>query len=143
LHDATGKWEELELCVDYWVRPDVVEVVKRHRKYLLLNIGNEIGDNSVTAEQLKKEGYCNAINRIRRAGVDVPLVIEASDWGKDFKVLKAAAADLVAADPLHNIMFSIHMWWPAMWGYNEESVKNAIRDAVALNMPLIVGEFGK
>ena len=141
LHDATGKWENLKTCVDYWVRPDVVRVLRRHQKYLLVNIANEAGDNRVTPA-LFVEGYSEAVRRMREAGVNVPLIIDAPDWGKNFTTLKKSAAPLVAADPRHNMMFSIHMWWPRMWGYSEKRVRQAIHDAVSLNIPLIVGEFG-
>src|SRR4030042_6527863 len=113
LHDATGRWAELDGCVDYWVRPDIVSVLQRHQKYLLVNIGNEIGDNRVMVEQFTAE-YTKAITRIRRAGINVPLIIDAPDWGKNYRILKLAAYPLVFADPLRNLMFSIHMWWPAM-----------------------------
>ncbi len=141
LHDATGTWENLKTCVDYWVRPDVVRVLQRHQKYLLVNIANEAGDNRVTPVRFV-EGYTDAIRRIRETGVNAPLIIDAPDWGKNFTTLKQSAAPLVAADPQHNMMFSIHMWWPRMWGYSEKSVRQAVQDAVSLNIPLIVGEFG-
>ena len=32
LHDATGKWNKLEGCVDFWVQKDVVAVLKKFQK---------------------------------------------------------------------------------------------------------------
>jgi mannan endo-1,4-beta-mannosidase len=49
-HDSTGKWDMLSVCVDYWVRSDIVEVLKKHQEYLLINIANEAGKGVVPAD---------------------------------------------------------------------------------------------
>jgi mannan endo-1,4-beta-mannosidase len=139
LHDATGEWSKLPELVDYWVRPDVVEVIKKHQEYLLINIGNEVGQN--VSESDFKSGYKTAVNRMREAGIHVPLIIDGGDWGKDINVIQAAGAYLIDADPDHNLMFSVHMWWPYMWGYDEKKVTDEIAETVRLGLPLIVGEF--
>jgi mannan endo-1,4-beta-mannosidase len=48
LHDATGEWDKLQDCADYWIRPEVVTVNVKHQEYLLVNIANEVGDYNVT-----------------------------------------------------------------------------------------------
>ena len=48
LHDATGKFEMLHKLVDYWIQPDVVAVITKHQRNLLVNIGNEVGETSDT-----------------------------------------------------------------------------------------------
>jgi len=35
LHDATGEWQKLSMLVDYWTRPDVLEVLKNIRNISL------------------------------------------------------------------------------------------------------------
>src|SRR3712207_7178944 len=59
-HNATGKWEKLDECVGYWTRPDVAEVIRRHRRWVLLNIANEAG-NEVSREDFLA-GYRSAID---------------------------------------------------------------------------------
>jgi mannan endo-1,4-beta-mannosidase len=141
LHDGTGEWSLLPVLVDYWIRPDILEVISRHRRYLLINIGNEVGDASVTPYEFRT-GYESAVNRMRAAGIHVPLIIDGTDWGKDIDVLQSEGPALVEADPDHNLMFSIHMWWPRMWGYSEDTVIEELEESVELELPLIVGEFG-
>ena len=141
LHDATGNWDHLKYCIKYWIRQDIVEVIEKHQEYLLVNIGNEIGDATVTPSEFKK-GYKDAILKMRAAGIHVPLIIDGSDWGKDIDILQKCGFYLIEADPLHNLMFSVHMWWPSMWGYSEERVKQEIAESVDMRLPLIVGEFG-
>lgn len=140
-HDATGKWKMLDSIVNYWTRPDIVSVIKKHEEYLLLNIANEAGSWHL-ADSTFKKGYEKHIKKIRKAGIRVPLFIDASDWGKRIDVLQSEGPYLIEADPDHNIMFSIHMWWPGMWGYTDSSVIAEIKESVDMELPLIVGEFG-
>ena len=137
LHDATGDWSKLGSLVDFWIRPDVVSVVKKHQEYLLLNIGNEVGDDQVTDQEFK-EGYAAAITAIRQAEIQVPLVIDAAYWGQEMSYLLNNAAELLATDS--NLLFSLHVWWH----YHEQPAADfveAVNAAVAANIPLLVGEF--
>ena len=79
LHDATGDWSMLQSLVDYWVRSDVVAVINKHESALLVNIGNEVGNGTVTADQFRT-GYTLAVTRLRSAGINVPLVIDSIQW---------------------------------------------------------------
>ena len=142
LHDATGNWSKLQLCVDYWIRSDVVEVILKHEEYLLLNIANESGDYSISAKTFR-EGYEAIVKRMREAGIHVPLVIDGTDWGKNINILQSEGPYLIEADPDHNLIFSIHMWWPKMYGYDEDDIINEIAESVKMELPLIVGEFSQ
>ncbi len=139
LHGATGRWEKLQEQVDYWVDSAIVAVLRKHESYLLLNIANEVGDHGVDAETFK-EGYKLAIDRIRATGLRMPLVIDASGWGQDLDILLATGPELLAHDPLQNLIFSVHMWWVADDGSTQRII-DGIERAVALDLPLIVGEF--
>jgi mannan endo-1,4-beta-mannosidase len=108
-HSATGDLSKVPSVVDYWVRDDVVTVLAKHRMHLLLNIANEAGDGTVTADAFI-ETYATAIERVRATGLQVPLVIDAPSWGQDIDMLQATFATLTAGDPLHNLLFSVHMW---------------------------------
>jgi mannan endo-1,4-beta-mannosidase len=141
LHDGIGDWSVLPALVDYWTRPDILDVIDRHHRYLLINIGNEVGDATVTAAMFRT-GYETAVQRMRAAGIHVPLVIDGTDWGKNIDVLQAEGPALIAADPDHNLMFSIHMWWPRLWGYTAQTVIDELAESAAMDLPLIVGEFG-
>ncbi|PXV95554.1 mannan endo-1,4-beta-mannosidase [Lachnotalea glycerini] len=140
LHNATGDWSKLSSLVDYWVSPDIVKVIQKHQEYLLINIGNEVGMQ--VSETDFKTGYETAVNRMRDAGIHVPLVIDASSYGQNIDILQSCGPDLIEADPDSNLMFSIHMWWPKVWGYTAQKVIDELEESVALNLPLIVGEFG-
>ncbi len=140
LHDATGEWQKLPNLVNYWARPDIVEVIKKHQEYLLINIGNEVG-NEVAAATFKAD-YSKHVNTMRTAGIHVPLIIDASKYGQDIDILQSCGPDIIAADPDKNLMFSVHMWWPYMYGYTDQRVRDEIAQSVQMELPLIVGEFG-
>jgi len=141
LHDGIGDWSVLPALVDWWISPEVLAVIAKHRRHLLINIGNEVGDATVTDDEFR-EGYQEAVQRMRVAGIHCPLVIDGTDWGKNIDVLQSEGPALIAADPDHNLIFSIHMWWPRMWGYTAQTVIDEIAESVALELPLMVGEFG-
>lgn len=140
LHDATGDWSKLGLLVDYWSRRDIAAVIAKHQAYTVVNIGNEVGDEVSLDAYIT--GYQMAVTRLRQAGYKTPLMIDAPGWGKDIDTLQAAAPALIEQDPQNNILLSVHMWWPAMWGYDEQRVRAEIIESVQAGLPLVIGEFG-
>lgn len=134
-HDATGDFAALPKVVDYWLRPDVLAVVKAHEAHLLLNIGNEVGDDHVSDTQFLA-GYSDAIRRLRAAGLRLPLVIDGTNWGRDIDVLQRTGPALLRQDP--NLMFSVHMWW---MDEPRDRIDRELAESVALELPLIVGEL--
>lgn len=142
LHDATGDFSKVQTCVNYWIRSDVVNVLKKHEQYLLINIANEPGNAAVTETQFFNT-YSTAVLQMRNAGIHVPLVIDGTDWGKNVNIMQAKGPALINADPDKNLIFSVHMWWPKMYGFTESDIVNEIAESVNIGLPLIVGEFSK
>jgi hypothetical protein len=105
LHDATGDLSKLPRLANYWTRNDVLEVIFKAGGNLLINIGNEVGDDTVTANQWVS-AYTPVIRQMRNAGIRTPLVIDAPDFGKNLNVVVAGANDLLNVDP--NLIFSVH-----------------------------------
>lgn len=142
LHDATGDWKRLNDLVDYWTQPAVVKILKRHQAYLLVNIGNEVGDDTASQADFVA-GVSDAVQRMRAAGIHMPLVIDAPDWGKDLGMLNNTAATLLAADPDGNLMFSVHLYWSMSCGADAAFIRSNLQQAVDLGYPLMVGEFSR
>lgn len=139
-HDATGDLSQLPRVMAYWTRPDVVAVLKKHAEYLLLNIANEAGDDSVTDDAFLS-AYSSHVRALRAAGLAMPLVIDAPDWGKNLDLLVRVADRLTAVDPLHNLLFSAHLYWRYSQGATDAMVAQKLHDSAMRNIPLIVGEF--
>jgi mannan endo-1,4-beta-mannosidase len=142
LHDATGDWGRLNELVNYWTRPAVVRILRKHQAYLLVNIGNEVGNDTVSPADFVA-GYTDAVQRMRSAGIHTPLVIDAPDWGKDLGMLNNTAAALLAADPEGNLVFSVHLYWSVSCDADAAFIRSNLQQAADLCYPLIVGEFSQ
>ena len=141
-HDTTGDWSKFTGCIDFWVRPDVVAVIQKHERYLLVNIANEADDGNLKDIEYKA-GYEWAIRRMRAAGIRVPLIIDGQSYASRIDSLQKNAPYLMKVDPLQNVMFSIHLYWPSQrFGATvDEIVTNELRESAEMGLPLIVGEF--
>lgn len=137
LWDATGKWDQLETCVDYWCRPEIVAVLKKHEDVLLLNIANEAGDGAVTDDEFRA-AYASAIRKLRDAGLRMPLVIDAANWGRGERYLLDHGPFLLDQDPDRNLIFSWHPWDAEQ---PEARYEEAFRASIERDLCLIVGEF--
>jgi len=133
LHDSTCKWE-LGPIVDYWTSSDAVALIKRHEKHLLLNIANEA---SPPDGERFKQGYRDAVARMREAGIHVPLVIDGGRCGRDAQMLLDNGADLIDDDPDHNLIFSAHLYDPL----SESQLGDLFDSFKQLDLPFIIGEL--
>lgn len=141
LHDATSNLWGVPALVDYWTRPDIVAVLKKHERFLLVNIANEAGAWDTTVADFVAV-YRDAIARLRAAGIQAPLVIDAPDSGKNIDALMDASFDLQNADPERNLLFSVHIYWAKNEiGGGAQYIWERFSVALASGMPLVVGEF--
>lgn len=140
LHDATGDstTEKLLDMATYFARPAVKNVLLPYKKYLLINIANEWGDHNTSAEHWK-ESYKKAIAILRDAGYKTTLVIDAPGWGQDIYAIQKYGKELLEADPEHNLLFDIHMYYS--WN-DAEKIDRELQKTYDMNLPLVVGEFG-
>ena len=140
LHDVTGNTsgERLLDMARYYIRDDVRAVLMRHQRFLLINIANEWGDHRVTTQQWV-QSYRAAVAAMREVGFVTTLVVDAPGWGQNIQPILEGGDELIEADPLHNILFSIHMY--GSWN-NAKDVTDKLTAAKEKQLPLIVGEFG-
>ena len=112
-HNATGKWgAALQGCVDFWNDPALIAGIQAQRRWTILNIANEAGDHTVTDEDYLAT-YGQAVDSLRRWGYTVPIMIDAAGWGQNIDQLLRVAPALLQRDPLRNLIFSAHSYWPA------------------------------
>ncbi len=142
LWDATGNWEKIQFCVNYWTSPSIAAVLKKHEKNLIVNIANEPG-NKAMSKDVFVGTYSSAVQQMRDAGIKAPLIIDADTWGRNANSVLDTGTELLELDPEHNLIFSWHLWDPANWGMGKISEIDRITDtAVERNLCFIVGEFG-
>jgi mannan endo-1,4-beta-mannosidase len=130
MHDATGQWAKLPAIVAYWTRADVVALIKKHEQYLLVNIGNEIGDGSET-DAMFTEGYSNAVKSMRAAGIHTPIVIDSNEYGNKLATLNNTAASILNSDMDKNLIFSVHTYWAKTYA-NSTFIASELQKAVNL-----------
>lgn len=143
VHDVTGYPEKseavlLDEAVDYWL--SIRSALEGQEDYVIVNIGNEPLGNGVPRE-MWSDIHIDAINKLRRAGLEHTLMVDAANWGQDWeKIMLQDAPDVFRADPLSNIVFSVHMYQVYA---NREDIDNYLSTFVNTHkLPLVVGEFG-
>lgn len=87
------------------------------------------------------DGYKYAIKSLRDAGIQNTLMVDCAGWGQYPDSIKDYGKSVFEADSLKNTVFSIHMYEYA--GANDTTVSNNINNALNLNVPLVIGEFGQ
>ena len=128
-----------DTLVSWWTNPAVLQVLQKHVSYLIINIGNEVGNyhwsgDSEDVLTTFKSDYSKAIASIRNAGLRVPLMIDAPDCGMSLDVFHLIGGELIAADPLHNLLLSAHAYWAGYAGLDW------INPCVAASLPIVFGE---
>ncbi len=137
--DATGKWDKMDICIDYWCQPEMVEVLQKNEDRILLNIANEGGNFDVT-DSAFREVYGRAVKKLRGAGLHVPLVIDASGWGRRQSYILDNAEYLIEQDPERNLLFSWHPWDTEK---PQSFYKDAVDASIEKDICMIFGEFSQ
>jgi mannan endo-1,4-beta-mannosidase len=143
-HDTTGFNEQqgavsLDASVTYWI--SLQSALTGQENYVIINLGNEpFGNGSSPASSTWPTATANAIRRMRTAGFEHTLMVDAPNWGQDWQnVMRDNAATVYAADTTGNTIFSVHMYGV----YTNATIINSYLDSfVSRGLPLVVGEFG-
>jgi mannan endo-1,4-beta-mannosidase len=141
-HDTTGYGEQsgattLDAAADYWI--GLKSVLAGQEPYVIVNIGNEpYGNNAVTPSWTAATSA--AIAKLRAAGLKHTLMVDAPNWGQDWRFeMRDNAATVFAADPDRNTVFSIHMYGVFDTATEVTDYLGRFRTA---GLPIVVGEFG-
>lgn len=158
-HNATGGEDlaSLNAIVDTWVA-DAANLQPYEEK-VIINIANEWGPNHAnktfngkSAEQYWADAYANAISRIRNAGIDSLLMVDAGMWAQDARFIRDKGQAVLNSDPHQNVIFSLHMYrqwydpgavttnYGQDWArFDVQTELNYIKNT--LNLPIFIGEF--
>ncbi|MCM1166266.1 MAG: glycoside hydrolase family 5 protein [Lachnospiraceae bacterium] len=138
VHDACGMDDRsyLDHAVDYWI--EMKNVLAKYTDTAILNITNEwIGQWNAEAWH---DGYVDAVARLRAAGIKNTIMVDAAGWGQYGESIHKYGAEVFAADPDGNTMFSIHMYGSA--GKNAGTITRNLKGVTDQELCTIVGEFG-
>ncbi|MFG2679612.1 cellulase family glycosylhydrolase [Streptomyces sp. NPDC048392] len=141
VHDTTGYGEDaaagtLDHAADYWI--GLKDVLAGQEDYVVVNIGNEPWGNTDPA------GWTGptvaAVEKLRGAGLQHTIMVDAPNWGQDWQgVMRANARSVYDADPTGNLIFSIHMYSVFDTAQKVTDYLNTFVDA---KLPILIGEFG-
>ena len=108
----------------------------------LINIANEWGPQD---SAVWRDGYINAVARMRAAGYTGTLVVDTGGCGQNGADVVKYGAAVLAADPQKNILFDVHVYgsWhlPATATWMQDYTKT-MTQLKATGLPMILGEFG-
>ncbi|MFV2084438.1 cellulase family glycosylhydrolase [Micromonospora sp. LOL_021] len=141
VHDTTGYGEEgaaatLASAADYWI--GLASVLRGQENYVIINIGNEPFGNS--GYQNWASHTTSAVQRLRAAGFEHAIMVDAPNWGQDWTFTMRDNAQAVwNADPARNLIFSIHMYGVFDTAAEISDYLGRFRSA---GLPIVVGEFG-
>ncbi|WP_112467423.1 cellulase family glycosylhydrolase [Streptomyces triticisoli] len=141
VHDTTGYGEDaaagtLDHAADYWI--SLKDVLAGEEDYVIINIGNEPWGNTDPAGWT--DPTIAAIKKLRRAGLEHTVMVDAPNWGQDWQgVMRANARTVYDADPTGNLIFSIHMY--SVFD-TAQKVTDYLNAFVTAELPILIGEFG-
>jgi mannan endo-1,4-beta-mannosidase len=141
VHDTTGYGEDsaagtLDQAADYWI--GLKNVLAGQENYIVINIGNEPWGNTDPAGWTAPT--IAAIQKLRAAGFEHTIMVDAPNWGQDWQqVMRTNAKSVYAADTTGNLIFSIHMY--SVFDTAAE-VTDYLNAFVSAKLPILIGEFG-
>ncbi|MEU1787364.1 cellulase family glycosylhydrolase [Streptomyces sparsogenes] len=141
VHDTTGYGEEaaagsLDQAADYWI--GLKSVLAGQEDYVIINVGNEPWGN--TGPEGWTAPTVAAVQKLRGAGFQHTIMVDAPNWGQDWQgVMRANAQTVHKADTTGNLIFSIHMYSVYDTAQEITDYLNAFVDA---RLPILIGEFG-
>lgn len=147
LHNITCDFNvaDVDTLANWYTSPGLLSIISKYQSSLIIDIANEAGavnwaGNPATAQQQYIVTYDSVVHKLRNAGIAVPLMIDAPDCGTSIDILSNVAANIIASDPLHNIIFSSHAYWYAYANNDSATMQQLITTAIAGNFPFVMGE---
>ena len=144
-----GGFSRLQEYVNYWKRPAMVRLIRKHRAYLIVNVGNEAAggdENNPSDLDMYANAYKDAIIQIRNVGVTVPLMIDGMDRGKSLHCFAVKGVEILNADRIRNIIFDFHPYWPKNYTDVLEGgsfIVNKFNEIRTVPINIVMGEIAK
>ncbi len=144
LHDVTCNNDTTAIIntANWFTQTNVKTILLKYQKWLMLNPVNEAGyvmwnSNNETRFRLM---YQTIISNLRNAGLNMPLVLDASDCGQHLNLWKSIGTSLQNFDPKHNLIFSANTYWTS-YANTTTAITNILNDAATWNIPVVLGEI--
>ncbi len=123
----------------HWVEDaGIKQLLEENQDFVIINLANEPAGNDFPPLMYLAD-MKQAITLVRQLGLKNQIMIDGGTWGQDWQfTMHDNAEQIMAADPLKNLIFSVHMYE----AYNDPVViRNYLTSFTARNLPIVVGEF--
>ncbi|OUM58166.1 glycoside hydrolase family 5 protein [Piromyces sp. E2] len=138
-HDYTGSNETTDITeasIQYW--SPFKDLFNAHKDYVILNIANEwMGEHN---GEVWAETYATAIKSLRELGFECNIMVDAPGWGQGASPMASNAQKVLAADPLSNVIFSVHVY--GYVGKDVETLSGIFKELENSGVCWYIGEFG-
>ena len=136
--------------IGWWTSQLVLNLINKHKSHIFVNVANEYGPamypapnytlNPNYASQITTwvTHYKTIITSLRNAGIEVPIIIDAPNYGMDYQTVINNGTVFNNHDPLNKIIMSCH----AYWNSNASEMASIVNQLSALTVPVIFGEVG-
>lgn len=124
---------------DAWLRPDVLALLRRYERYLVVHA---LGESYASSNTAWRDQAIGVVKRLRAAGLRMPLTVMSRQGGRNLPCLLEQGQAVVDADPLHNVIMGWQAYWGSNRGYQSEygmELPDAMQRASAAAFPIQVG----
>jgi mannan endo-1,4-beta-mannosidase len=127
-----------------YLRPEVKALLLKYEKWIVIHAKGESYEASDTAWATDRK---QVVAQLRAAGYRAPLYLMSRQGGRNLPTLLAKGAEVVSADPLHNVVFGWQAYWGSNNGYQNQyacptspcTLPMAMAAAAAAPFPIQVG----
>lgn len=133
-----GSYSNMVNASLYWIDAGIKQLLEENQDFVVINLANEPAGNDYPPLMYLAD-MKQSIALVRQLGLKNQIMIDGGTWGQDWQfTMRDNAEQLMAADPLKNLIFSVHMYE----AYNDPVViRNYLSSFTARNFPIVVGEF--
>lgn len=138
VHDTTSvnSVRYLQAAAQYFI--DLKEILIGEEAYVIINIANEWPTSSNLSTW--KSGYLEVIPLLRAAGLNHAIMVDCFGGGQNGHCMALAGAEILQADPLKNVLFSLHIYDNV--GVSAAKIEQHLRYGMDAGLCVCVGEFG-
>jgi poly(3-hydroxybutyrate) depolymerase len=149
LHDQTCTQDSAALTnlVAWWTHPNMLAILNKYYGHVIINFANEaLGQGAWSwlggSPASFKNIYGNIITQLRnQAGFTYPIMIDAPECASNENgfIGNGVATYLSNLDPLHNIIYSVHTYWPTP-ANTAALMQTRLTNMANSNLPFVLGE---
>ncbi len=141
VHDHTGHMESacIDRTVNFWLKHK--DLLNANKDYVIVNIANEwMGGWNEGDSATWENTYKSAVSKLRSQGLENVIMIDASGYGQNMRIIQERGKNVLAADPTGQTMFSGHIYYDS--GKDANTAKQNIDYLLNSGLCTIIGEFG-